>query len=367
MRHTVSALIAAGAIVAGALLPFAISHADLGSQHEVPAIRDALATPIPAEAQRKAREFDDQLLQEGQTSGEAFYLVHDDRAERVERIAGRLLEAMGRDADEWVVRVLDTQPKRINAFVAGGRYIYVLTGLIEQAASDDELAFVVGHELGHTLLQHHLRAEADTTDTVVDVAALVALLSEEHRAEASAFGRALRADYSRIDEAEADALGVAIAERAGYNAGDGVRFFARSARARDQQTQQHEQTLEQAKEAAMTARARYRGALNEWERNPDVRTQQNKALLDKLYRDAERKRQHYNQMLQRSQQAQAQRQVQKVFSGHPSPQNRTAAVSAALDYLAGRRDLASLAEYEQTQRVYRALEQLGSPLVDSTP
>lgn len=114
----------------------------------------------------------------------------------------------------------------------------------------------------------------------------------------------------------------------------------------------------------MTARARYEGALETWNSDPSVRTQQNKEWLDSLYRDAERKRRRYNQMLEQAQAADVQRRARAVFSGHPPPRNRTAAVTASIDYLAGRRDLASLSGYQQTQRVYQALEKLGSPLVN---
>lgn len=355
------------AVIAAAVSPTPALAAGLGAQHEVPAIRDALSSPIPAKAQQKAQEFDDQLLQKGEAIGQAFYLVHDERADRVERIAARLIEALGRDPRDWVVRVLDTQPKRINAFVAGGRYIYVFTGLIESASSDDEIAFILGHELGHTLLQHHLREAADTTNTVVNIAALIAVLSDEYREEAGGFAKALQADYSRTDEEEADAMGVAISRKAGYEPDDGVAFFARDARAMDERKREQEQALKEAKEAALMARARYKEALETWNADPSVRTEQNKEWLDSLYRDAEHKRLRYNQMLQQAQAADVQRQARAVFSGHPPPRNRTAAVSASIDYLAGRRDLASLSGYQQTQRVYQALEQIGSPLVDRSP
>ena len=87
----------------------------------------------------------------GKVGGERIYLVTDNRSQRVNALVSKLIRAMGEDDKDWVVRVLDTNPQSANAFVYGGKYIYVYTGLIKEASSDDELAVVLGHELGHSL------------------------------------------------------------------------------------------------------------------------------------------------------------------------------------------------------------------------
>ena len=47
-------------------------------------------------------------------------------------LVNRVLVAIGEAPRGWVVRVLDTDPKVVNAFVNGGRYIYVFMGLSDQ-------------------------------------------------------------------------------------------------------------------------------------------------------------------------------------------------------------------------------------------
>ena len=51
---------------------------------------------------------------------------------------------IGENPQGWVVRVLDSDPKVMNAFVNGGNYVHVFTGLRDQIKSDNELAIVVG-------------------------------------------------------------------------------------------------------------------------------------------------------------------------------------------------------------------------------
>lgn len=57
-----------------------------------------------------------------------------------------------------------------NAFVMGGKYIFFFTGLSVPLKTVDEAAFVIGHEIGHTLAGHWGEGMVRT-----GVAALIAL------------------------------------------------------------------------------------------------------------------------------------------------------------------------------------------------
>lgn len=135
--------------------------AQFKDQHSVESLIAALESPISLQSIEKARDIDDKLMSEGQVEGGTVYLVTDDRSTTVNNLVAKLLAAMGQDTQQWVVRVLDTNPPVANAFVTGGKYIYVFTGLIQQATSEDELAFVLSHELGHSLLKHKERQKED--------------------------------------------------------------------------------------------------------------------------------------------------------------------------------------------------------------
>ena len=48
----------------------------------------------------------------------------------------------------------------VNAFAAPGGYIVVYRGLLDQAATTEEFAGVLGHEMQHVILKHSDRAIA---------------------------------------------------------------------------------------------------------------------------------------------------------------------------------------------------------------
>lgn len=110
-----------------ALFPLSVS-AQFKDQHSVEAIVAALKSPIPPQLVKEARDFDDKLMSAGHTEDGKVYLVTDERSTRANAMVRKLLEAMGEDPSHWVVRVLDTDPPVANAFVTGGKYVYVYTG-----------------------------------------------------------------------------------------------------------------------------------------------------------------------------------------------------------------------------------------------
>lgn len=105
----------------------------------------------------------------------------------------------------------------VNAFAVPGCYIYVTRGLAAIVTSEAELASVLGHELGHILGQHAQRQERRTIWRTLGVIAVSVTGSERLTRLASQAGQYFGLRYSRKQEYEADDLGVAYLERAGYD------------------------------------------------------------------------------------------------------------------------------------------------------
>lgn len=82
-------------------------------------------------------------------------VLRDEAATRRVNLVGRTLARYSERPDlDWRFAVLNS-PK-INAFSAPGGYVFITRGLYDQANSDDLLAGILGHEIGHITGKHAL-------------------------------------------------------------------------------------------------------------------------------------------------------------------------------------------------------------------
>ncbi len=115
----------------------------------------------------------------------------------------------------------------INAFAAPGGYVYVTRGLLALVSSEDELAGVVGHELGHVNARHSAKrmSEQMLAQAGLAIGSVVSPTFAKFSGFAGAGAQLLFLKYSRDDERQADSLGVDYSRRAAYNPGGMVTFF----------------------------------------------------------------------------------------------------------------------------------------------
>lgn len=79
-----------------------------------------------------------------------YHVVHDEElAVHLDTIAGRILSQFPRDQVRVRVILIDTP--RAESFSAGSERIYITRKMISLLRNDDELAGLLGHELGHIL------------------------------------------------------------------------------------------------------------------------------------------------------------------------------------------------------------------------
>jgi predicted Zn-dependent protease len=144
--------------------------------------------------------------------------------DRLKFIANRLIpqtEAFRDDTRQWDWRLTLIDAPILNATCAPGGKITFYTGIIEQLnLNDDEIAAIMGHEIAHALREHGRErlSQAMAQNLAVNVAMAAA------GGYGSAVGAANQVAHyvfvlpnSRDNESEADAIGLELAARAGYN------------------------------------------------------------------------------------------------------------------------------------------------------
>jgi predicted Zn-dependent protease len=111
-----------------------------------------------------------------------------------------------------------------NAFALPGGYVYVSRGLLALTNDEDELAGVLGHEIGHVAARHAVRrvSRAAPWAVVTGLGAAVTgivspTLGRVVGGVGGAAGALVLAPYSRGQEHEADQLGQEMAARAGFD------------------------------------------------------------------------------------------------------------------------------------------------------
>jgi predicted Zn-dependent protease len=126
----------------------------------------------------------------------------------------------------WEVNLIGS--KQINAFCMPGGKIAFYFGILQQLQlDDDEVAMIMGHEVAHALLEHARERVGKTTATrgAIEIGAAIFGLGTAGRLAADMGGQLLTLKFSRSDESEADALGLRLAARAGYNPRAGVSLW----------------------------------------------------------------------------------------------------------------------------------------------
>ena len=143
---------------------------------------------------------------------------------RVKAIVGRLIPqttAFRKDAPgwEWEAHVLSSS--EVNAWCMPGGKIAVYTGLLERLQpADEELAAILGHEIGHALREHgrERMSIALAEQLALNTVGAVARVPQPALDLApTLLDLTLNLPYSRAQEAEADRVGVELAARAGYD------------------------------------------------------------------------------------------------------------------------------------------------------
>jgi len=132
-----------------------------------------------------------------------------------------------RSSLDWHFYVVNTDV--VNAFAVPGGFIYVNRGVIEHADKMDELAGVIGHEIGHVVLRHSVKQmqQMQTANVGVALGCILTRACQDSTTQTvinTGAGLAF-AKFSRDDEQQADDQGVLNTTRAGISPEGLLTFF----------------------------------------------------------------------------------------------------------------------------------------------
>lgn len=156
---------------------------------------------------------------------------------RLRTIAKRILPHASRfnpRAAQWKWEVNLIGSNQLNAFCMPGGKIAFYSGIIDRLKlTDDEIAIIMGHEVAHAL-REHAREQAGKNMATQLGRLTLNVLSEMYaggryaditHTATGAGSHLLSRKFSRDDETEADAVGLDLAARAGYDPRAGVSLW----------------------------------------------------------------------------------------------------------------------------------------------
>jgi len=156
----------------------------------------------------------------------------------VKRIGQRIANVSGQKSYVWEFFVIEND-EQANAFCLPGGKVFVYTGLFKYASNDDELAAVMGHEIGHALARHGAERMSAGQLQQMGGQVLGAVMQGRGNPQTTAmvmqaFGigsqLGIMLPHSRTQEYEADNIGLVLSAKAGYNPQSALTFWEKFAK-----------------------------------------------------------------------------------------------------------------------------------------
>ena len=205
----------AAIMIVGAIISYNFGNTEY--KNEFTGRVQKLALPTTDEEIRMGLQSAPQMVRE--FGGES----RDPRAQAlVAKVGRRLIDGTAVKATPYQFQFhLLADDSTINAFALPGGQIFITQALFSRLKSEDQLAGVLGHEIGHVVGRHSNQQMAKSGLISGIAQGVGVLLSDGHSnggmQAAQMLGNVINMKYGRADENEADTLGVRFLVEAGYD------------------------------------------------------------------------------------------------------------------------------------------------------
>ncbi len=150
---------------------------------------------------------------------------------RVQTIGRKIALVTQRDDYNWEFNLVEDE--QANAFCLPGGKVVVYTGILKYAKNDDQLATVISHEIAHALARHGAeRASTSMIQQGIGMVGniLVGVTAPQYQNifnQTYGLGSNLGVmlPYGRVQESEADEIGIYLMYKAGYNINEATKFW----------------------------------------------------------------------------------------------------------------------------------------------
>lgn len=181
------------------------------------------------------------LIYEMERSGARFLGDWDPRTLMVRRVMSRLIPVSGvDDGVEWEVYVIDDR-STANAFVLPGGKVFVYSGILGLARTESQLAAVLGHEIAHNLAKHFGERLSQSIGESFFLGSALMLLAATPLMFVAGWlfggdllGLLFSRPMGRMQESEADYIGLMMMAEACYDPREAVTFWQRMDRMHQQ-------------------------------------------------------------------------------------------------------------------------------------
>ena len=148
-----------------------------------------------------------------------------EKAERMLAVIVGKLVAVSNDPSR-LYRVTILNSPKVNAFALPGGYLYLTRGLLALANDSAEMAAVIAHEMAHVSANHAILRREKQASAELGERVVTEVLGDSTSARvALAANRLKLSEFSREQEFQADAVGIRMTGKAGYDPFAGARFL----------------------------------------------------------------------------------------------------------------------------------------------